>query len=77
MFLVNCCPRSNYCLIPNFFSDVCDLDCRIGSSLKTLGRVKDGTKCLGSEKNPCIQGICRVSEKTTCNFALRRRHKGV
>ena len=60
-----------------FFSDVCDLDCRIGSSLKTLGRVKDGTKCLGSEKNPCIQGICRVSEKTTCNFALRRRHKGV
>ena len=60
-----------------FFSGVCDLDCIIDRSLRPLGRVKDGTKCLGSKKNPCIQGICRVSEKTTCNFALRRRHKGV
>lgn len=78
LFLGNCCPRSNDCLIPNFFfSGVCDLYCRIGFSLKPLGRVKDGTICYGSQKNPCIQGICRVSEKTTCNFALRRRHKGV
>ena len=52
-----------------FFSGVCDLYCRIGWSLKPLGRVKDGTKCYGSQKNTCIQGICRVSEKTTCNFA--------
>ena len=57
-----------------FFSGVCDLDCRIGSGLKRLGRVTDGTTCYGSQKNKCIEGICRVSEKTTCNFALRRRH---
>ncbi|CAH3143374.1 unnamed protein product [Porites evermanni] len=38
---------------------VCDLYCRIGRSLKPLGRVKDGTKCYGSQKNTCIQGICR------------------
>lgn len=38
---------------------VCDLYCRIGFSLKPLGRVKDGTICYGSQKNPCIQGICR------------------
>ena len=60
-----------------FFSGVCDLYCRIGSKLKPSGRVKDGTKCYGSQKNTCIQGKCRVSEKTTGNFALRRRHKGV
>lgn len=41
------------------YGGVCDLYCRIGFSLKPSGRVKDGTICYGSQKNPCIQGICR------------------
>ena len=64
-----------YSSVKTIYQDECELKCLAKGHmffLRLLPKVKDGTPCLTDLKKVCIDGKCKVRNKTATNFAYHK-----